>query len=112
MVAVAREEAVGSRRVTTVMKRYNHRIRNARMQNRLRVVHMASLLFVSVSTIAAPGELTAQTRQANKAITLVAVVSRTEGNDSQGNMDAVVLVEDVLEVTEAVKLLGVIVQRR
>jgi hypothetical protein len=64
------------------------------MQNRLRVVHMASLLFVSVSTIAAPGELTAQTRQANKAITLVAVVSRTEGNDSQGNMDAVVLVED------------------
>ena len=55
---------------------------------------MASLLFVCVSTIGTLAQRTAQIPQANKAITLVAVVSRADGNDSQGNMDAVVLVEN------------------
>lgn len=55
---------------------------------------MGSLLVVSVSTIGTLAQRTAQTPQANKAITLVAVVSRADGNNSQGNMDAVVLVEN------------------
>jgi len=76
------------------MKRNNHRIQNSKIQDRLRVVSMVSLLFVSVSTIGTLAQRTAQTPQANKATTLVAVVSLADGNDSQGNMDAVVLVEN------------------
>jgi hypothetical protein len=76
------------------MKRNNHRIQNSRIQDRLRVVFMASLLFVNVSTVGTLAQRTAKKPQPGKAGTLVAVVSRAGGNEAQGNMDAVVLVED------------------
>jgi hypothetical protein len=74
------------------MKRNNYRIQNYRTQNRL--FFLASLLLVSLTTIGSLAQVTPQKPQAGKTSTLVAVVSRADANEPQGNMDAVVLVEN------------------
>ena len=74
------------------MKRNNYTIQNYRTQNRL--LFLASLLLVGLTTIGTLAQRTAKKPQPGKAGTLVAVVSRAGGNEPQGNMDAVVLVEN------------------
>lgn len=63
-------------------------------QPRLLLVVWAASLLLSLATFSNPARVIAQKPQPKKDRTLVVIVSRPDGDDRQGNLDAVVLVEN------------------
>src|SRR5258705_8648340 len=68
--------------------------KDRRIQFWLFLVVIASFLLVTLSPIGTLAQRAARKPQPRKASTLVAVVSRSDVDDAQSNMDAVVLVEN------------------